>query len=163
MPPPIIIVVEGTYDVSTICADAMCKLYRSPKFENSVVWIQRTEETPVGLQSERSVELMRWIHRHEFDIRLRRQVEEGKTAVFILSHLYDVGFWHGASEFGIKPDVVFYVEGLPPHEDAKKSYFMRHMRKMGIHNAKFIPNNDAASLHIIAYAKDKEYIEIADV
>lgn len=163
--PPIIIVVEGTFDVSAICADAMAKLYRSPKFENSVVWIQRTEEEPVGLLSERSVELMRAIQRYEFDVHLKRRIQSSDPhTLFILSHLYDVGFWRKASEFGIKPDVVFYVEGMPPREDLKQSKFFKFMQSMGIRNARFIPNNDEASLKIITYANEEaEYVQNATV
>jgi hypothetical protein len=161
--PPIIIVVEGTYDVSTICAQAMVKLSNSPMFEDSVTWIQRTEDEPVGLMSERSRPLMQAIHRYEFDIHLRKRVlDKSKEnappfSLFLLSHLYDVGFWRRASEFGIKPHAVFYVEGKPPKEDVKHISFVRFMHSMDIHDVMFIQNDDTAALHIINTAIDISY------
>lgn len=161
---PKIIVIEGTYDVSAICGQAFAKLFNSPTYENNVQWIQRMEEEPIGLESERSKALMRSIHRYEFDAHLKRRIQESKPdTLFILSHLYDVGFWRRASESGIVPDIVFYVEGKPPTEDIKHAYFFKFMHAMDIHNIVCVPNDVVGAEKIVASALDLVYAQVANV
>lgn len=162
-----VLVVEGTRDVSTICAELMVKLHRSLVFSD-VTWIPRAEsDAVVGVESERSKALMRCVGRYEFDAQLRKRLAAAApTHLFILSNLYDVGFWRRATEAGVVPAVVWYVESGKPTEDPKRASFVRFARGLGLKDVRFVrsegdDDDGMTVLNMISAALD--LIDLPDV
>lgn len=120
---PFIVVVEGSTEQSHLCAELMVKLHRSLAFEG-VTWIPRTEDEPVGVESEMGKVLMRDVLRYEFDHALKKRIDQAHpNHLFILSGLYDAGTrWRRVQE--IQPNVVWYVE----NSDSRRAAFAEFMQ-----------------------------------
>lgn len=160
---PYIVCIEGGLDSSTtLAAELFVKIDKSLVFEG-VTWVPRTEDTPVGVESERGKALMRSVNRYEFDLALRRKIDQAQPGhLFILSGFYDTGtFWRRGSEAEIKPHIVWYVESVPPTQDPRHASFVRFMRGLAQTDVRFVKKDDMSVLNMLAGTLD--LIHLPDV
>jgi hypothetical protein len=148
---------------TTLAAELFVKIHKSLAFEG-VTWVPRTEETPVGVESEKGRALMRGVNRHEFDLALKRKIDATPPGhLFILSNFYDVGFWRRSSEH-IKPDVVWYVESVTPTEDPRHASFVRFVRGLELKDVRFVKNDEMTVLKMLPGALDLAHMpDVASV
>lgn len=155
-----IVVLEGSRDVSTLCAELLVKLDKSLEFPG-VTWVPRCDDWIAPVASPRSKALMRYIAAYEFDVALRARVEAADPRhVFVISGLYDSGdggFWRRCSE-PIVPDVVWYVEFAKPTEDPRHAAFVRFVRALQLKDVRFVRwGDDAAVAYMIGAVLDKAH------
>lgn len=162
---PYVVCIEGGCDVSSLSAELFVKIDKSLVFEG-VTWVPRTEEAPVGVESERGKALMRSVNRYEFDLALRRKMALApQTHLFILSGFYDAAsFWRRASEAEIKPNVVWYVEGVAPTQDPRHASFVRFVRGLELKDVRFVKKDEMTVLNMLAGTLDLVHLpDVASV
>lgn len=153
---PYIVAIEGGLDAcTTLAAELFVKIDKSLVFEG-VTWVPRTEDAPVGVESERGKALMRSVNRYEFDLALKRKMAQATPGhLFILSGFFDTGtFWRRASEAEIRPNLIWYIEGVPPRVDPRRAAFIRFVHGLGLTDVRFVKNDEMAVLSILSGTLD---------
>ncbi len=144
--PPVVLVVEGTNDVTTLCAELMVKMRKSGAFED-VKYVPRTPANPLGFEFERSRALMCEAIHTEFDIDVQRRIETAGNSLFILCNFYDAaGRWRESPD--VRPHVVWYVESGAPTQDPRRASFIEFVQGLGL-NLQLTQDSELALLNVM--------------